>query len=228
MVSVKLLSFLALVAAGVQAAPYVKRAGCSSYVIIDTRGTGEMQGPSSGFISMNDKIMSAVPGGTEYDTVYSAGFMQISTDGTNDIVNKITSTLSTDPSTCFVLEGYSQGAAATCNALPQLTGAAFDAVKAVILIGNPEHKPNLACNVDNSGGTSTAGASGLETMLSQGVPDEWVSKTLDICIPGDGVCDTMSGFGITFQHLGYPMDDNVQTMGADFAIKALQGGSSSN
>ncbi|GAC94028.1 cutinase [Pseudozyma hubeiensis SY62] len=200
-----------------------KRAACSSYVIIDTRGTGEFQGPSAGFRTMNSRILLSVPGGSEYDTVYPADFTQISTLGTMNIVAKVKNTLASNPDACFILEGYSQGAAATVAALPQLTGSAFDAVKAVILIGNPDHKPNLACNVDNNGGKSTAGFSGISALLSPGIPSNWVDKSLDICILGDGVCASQTGFGITFQHLLYPTDSNVQSMGANFAIKALQG-----
>nr|CFW93879.1 cutinase 1 [Blastobotrys adeninivorans] len=211
--------------AGAAAAPLERRdGGCSKYTIIDTRGTGELQGPSAGFITMNRNILSQVPGGVEYDTVYPADFSQISTQGTLDIVNKVQSTLESDPSHCFVLEGYSQGAAATVSALPKLTGASFDAVKAVFLIGDPMHKPGLACNVDTQGGKSTADASGLEAYLG-GIPDEWVSKTMDVCNFGDGVCDTLTGAGITPQHLDYPYDSNVQKMGTDFVVKALTGSS---
>lgn len=215
---------LALAAASlVQAAPLQERAGCSSYVIINTRGTSEPQGPSVGFRTMNTRIRSAVSGGSEYDTLYPAGIDQNSAQGTANIVAQVKAGLARDPNTCFLLEGYSQGAAATCNALPQLTGAAFTAVKGVILIGNPEHKPNLACNVDGNGGKTTFSASGLSAAFTQGVPSNWVSKTLDICIYGDGVCDVSSGFGITPQHLTYGYNTNVQTMGANFGIKALQG-----
>ena len=218
------LASLVLAAAGaVQASPVTKRASCSSYVVIDTRGTGELQGPSAGFRTMNQQIFSTVAGGTEYDTIYPAGFDQNSAQATTNIVAKVQNTLASNPSTCFILEGYSQGAAATCNALPQLTGAAFDAVKGVILLGNPEHKPNLACNVDGNGGKTTYSASGLEAAFTQGVPSNWVSKTIDFCALGDGVCDVASGFGITPQHLSYPYNSYVQSTGASFAIKALQG-----
>ena len=78
------------------------------------------------------------------------------------------------------LEGYSQGAAATTNALPKLTGASFDAVKGVFLIGNPEHRAGLACNVDTNGGTTTKNVNGLSYTLGR-IPENWVSKTLDVC-----------------------------------------------
>lgn len=174
---------LAATALTVQAAPIEieKRAdGCSSYIIIDTRGTGELQGPSAGFRTMNSKIQSQKPGGSVYNTRYPADFTQISTVGTNDIVSKVEKTLASSPGTCFVLEGYSQGAAATTNALPKLTGSAFDAVKAVFLIGNPEHRKGKACNVDMKGGKSTANVNGLSAVLG-GIPDNWISKTLDVC-----------------------------------------------
>lgn len=217
---------LATVLAGVSAVPVERRAaGCSKYTIIDTRGTGEAQGPSAGFRTMNSNIMSQVSGGEEYDTKYPAGADQNSSQGTADIVNKVQSTLQSDPEHCFILEGYSQGAAATVAALPKLTGDSFDAVKGVFLIGDPMHKAGLACNVDVNGGQSTANANGMEATMGS-IPDEWVSKTMDVCNQGDGVCDTASGAGITPQHLAYPTNQNVQKMGTDFVVKALTGSGS--
>lgn len=157
-------------------------ATCPSYTIINTRGTGEPQGQSSGFRTMNSRIQSAVSGGKIYNTVYAAGASQNSAAGTRDIVDKITSTLRTNPNECFILEGYSQGAQATVNAMSQLTGASFDAVKGVFLIGNPAHKSGLACNVDNNGGTTTRNVNGLSGRFAAGIPSNWVPKTLDVCI----------------------------------------------
>lgn len=89
--------------------------------------------------------------------------------------------MSQNPEECIILQGYSQGASATCDALPELTGPAFDAVKGVVLLGNPEHQPNLACNVDGVGGNKTFKAKGFFSIAKPGIPDEWVSKSLDIC-----------------------------------------------
>jgi hypothetical protein len=116
---------------------------------------------------------------------------------------------------CFILEGYSQGAAATVDAMPQLTGANFDAVKGVVLIGNPKRKSGLACNVDNNGGTTTRNTNGIQAGFGGrgGIPSNWVSKVLDICIKGDRVCDSSGGgFGIiTPQHLQYGNDAGTQS-----------------
>lgn len=181
-----LLSIVPLLAASF-AAPVkeVKRAesaSCPSYTIINTRGTSEPQGPSVGFRTMNSRVTAALDGGKTYDTVYPASISQNSEAGMTDIINKITSTLKTNPDECFILEGYSQGAQATVNAMPKLTGANFDAVKGVFLIGNPAHKSGLECNVDNNNGTTTRDVNGLSARLGGGIPSNWVSKTLDVCI----------------------------------------------
>lgn len=88
--------------------------------------------------------------------------------------------MKSNPNRCFILEGYSQGAAATVDAMSKITGANFDAVKGVFLIGNPHHKSGLACNVDSNGGTTTKNVNGL-TVLVGSIPANWVSKTLDVC-----------------------------------------------
>ncbi|KAK6829498.1 cutinase [Apiospora arundinis] len=202
-------------------APVDKRAGaCSSYTIINTRGTGEPQGQSLGFAAINRRLTAEVPGGKVYNTVYLADASQNSAMGTADIINKISSTLRRNPDECFILQGYSQGAAATVNAMGRLTGANFDAVKGAFLIGNPDHKAGLACNVDVNGGSTTKNVNGLSVFLGS-IPQNWVSKTLDVCAFGDGVCDTTHGVGINAMHLTYPTNAGSQKLGVDFAKKQL-------
>jgi hypothetical protein len=72
-------------AAGAVAGPIEKRAACSQYTIISTRGTGELQGPSAGFRTMNSQTLAQVPGGTVYNTVYLADASQNSALGTTDV-----------------------------------------------------------------------------------------------------------------------------------------------
>ena len=178
----RLLVLLASVGGIATASPLLlPRSSCDSYVIISTRGTGEAQGLSSGFSIMNSQILAQLPNGSIYDTVYPAGINQNSSAGTTDIVNQVTTDLSINPAQCFILEGYSQGAAATVDALPLLTGPAFDAVKGVFLIGNPDRKAGLACNVDAMGRDTTKYANGFEAQDSLGIPSNWVDKTLDVC-----------------------------------------------
>lgn len=67
------------------AAPTSTGSACTSYTIIDTRGTGEAQGESRGFTTMNQRIMQQVTGGSRYDTVYPAGYNQDSSQATTDV-----------------------------------------------------------------------------------------------------------------------------------------------
>jgi hypothetical protein len=157
-----------------------RESACDHYTIIDTRGNGTPQGPSTGFRIMNANIRMQVSGGTIYNTVYPAGMDLNAAPGTDAIVRHIHDTLDDNPNECFVLEGYSLGATATCDALPRLTGDSFRAVKAVFLIGNPEHKAGLDSNVDSLGGGTTKNSNGI--LVSRGgIPEEWVSKTMDVC-----------------------------------------------
>jgi hypothetical protein len=213
--------------------------GCTAYTLIDTRGTTEPQGPSVGFLTMNNNIQAQVPGGSVYSTVYPADWSQNSTAATLDILDRLDSTLAEDPAHCFILEGYSQGASATTNALNLLSSSdpRFGAVKGVFLIGNPMHFAGLECNFDTTGGKSTKDVDGLSVALGR-IPDEWVGKTLDVCnfvsrpsLPskaiadeqGDGVCDTTHGDGINAEHLVYPNDTSTQTLGTNFVVARLQG-----
>lgn len=98
------------------------------------------------------------------------------------IINHIQTTLASNPSECFILQGYSQGASATVNALPSLTDAESTAVKGVFLVGDPEHRSGYTCNFDNNGGTTTRFVNGLEVGTTAGIPSNWISKSLDVCI----------------------------------------------
>lgn len=120
------------------------------------------------------------------------------------------SVLASNPSECFILEGYSQGAAATVNALSQLTGSAGDAVKGVFLIGDPLHKSGLACNVDNNGGTTTKNVNGLEAFGGAGIPQNWISRTLDVCI---FVSSYEAGFWGALTNVNRAMESVIQRMG---------------
>ncbi|OAR00492.1 hypothetical protein LLEC1_00817 [Akanthomyces lecanii] len=218
---------------------------CASYTLINTRGTAEPQGESLGFTAINANVTAERPGGKIYNVVYPADLDQVSTAATEDascyplprqrgqsanqflqnlqIINQIHSTLATNADECFILEGYSQGATATIDAMFNITDAAFAAVKGVFLIGDPVHKAGLACNVDISGGDSTFDVNGVYVAagLKTGIPDAWVPKTLDVCNYGDGICDIKHGDGITEQHLAYIMDEGAHKLGIDFILKQL-------
>jgi hypothetical protein len=79
-----------------------------------------------------------------------------------------------------------KGAAATVDALKRLapTSAGGQAVKAVVLIGDPQHEPGKKSNVDEKGSSGTAQAIGISGRLpGAGIPDAWdqSGKVLDVC-----------------------------------------------
>lgn len=159
-----------------------RQSACSHYTIIDTRGNGTPQGQSIEFRIMNANIQMQVSGGPSiYSTRYPASLDMNSAPGTDDIVRHIHNTLDDNPDECFVLEGYSLGATATVEALPRLTGDSFHAVKAMFLFGNPEHRAGLECNIDGMGGSSTRNSNGILSSRG-GLPEDWISKTMDVCV----------------------------------------------
>lgn len=131
---------------------------------------------------MNFKVTSDLTGAKVYNVVYPASADQNIAPGVQDILDEINSTLTDSPRECFIIQGYSQGAAVVLNALPKLTDVRFTAVKGVVLVGNPNRRAGLACNVDNYGGTTTKNVHGLTDYVNKPVPKDWIGKTLDICI----------------------------------------------
>ncbi|KAK3646072.1 hypothetical protein LTR56_008689 [Elasticomyces elasticus] len=225
MVSAKLLLWLSTALSASAGVVSERANACSTYTIIDTRGTGEVQGESSGFRTMNANIRSQVSGGQTYNTVYAADASQNSAAGTADIVREINAVLAQRPNECFILENplVPETSADWCHPNDlEITGAAFTAVRGVFLIGDPEHRSGLACNVDQNGGTTTKNVNGLSAALG-GIPSNWISKTLDVCKYGDGVCDTTHGYGINAQHLAYPTSTSVQNLGTQFVVGKLRG-----
>ena len=158
---------------------------CSAYTLINARGTYEPQAESGGFLLMNQRILSQLPKGGVYNVVFPAS--PIPEDNilpaAQDILREIECKLNQDPEHCFILQGYSLGATVTISTLPNITGPAFDAVRGLFVIGNPVHTPGLGCNFDNALGTSTRNTTGFLAGQYPGIPEDWVSKTLDICIP---------------------------------------------
>ncbi|CEJ91978.1 hypothetical protein VHEMI07659 [[Torrubiella] hemipterigena] len=219
---------LAALALSVSASPVpaaadscARPASCPSYTIINARGTTEPQGESVGFTTMNKKVLDTLGGGKIYNVVYPADWTLKAEVGTADILKFVKETLAKNPSECLILEGYSQGAMAVVGALKEFTADQSAAVKGVFVIGNPRHKPGLACNVDLHGGDSTRDAVGFLYDKKQFIPDSYVGRTMDVCNFGDGVCDKSHGLGVNAEHLAYPGDAQMQDMGAKFVLSKL-------
>ncbi|KAE8186511.1 hypothetical protein CF336_g6015 [Tilletia laevis] len=130
-------------------------AGCHDYVIIDTRTTTEAQGPSVASKGMIQKTISALPGGTSAQTVYpaSSDFQKSAGVGATWVHNYLKYGIASCPKQKYALVGYGQGAAVTWQALADVktNDPIHDAVKAIVLLGDPYHLPNLPGNIDGRG-----------------------------------------------------------------------------
>ncbi|KAJ7195931.1 hypothetical protein GGX14DRAFT_313427, partial [Mycena pura] len=136
-------------------------------VIVSTRGTTERQGPSVAFVAMVAETLKAVAGGAELDTVYPAAISlnPASPQATKFVSNARTGILlahAADWPDCLKLM-LTAGAEATVDALKQipLTSGAGQAIKAVLLVGDPEHQPGKQSNVDQNGRPLMDNAAGL-------------------------------------------------------------------
>lgn len=206
---------------------------CPDYALITARGTGELPGPSAGFSGiftegMAKQALSALPNGVEYDVLYPADATPWSPFiGSADATRYIERALASCPQQKFALMGYSQGATVVLETLKSLEKPASDAIKAIVFLGNPYHVKNQASTVDENGGTATRAFDGSLLYLDRGLglsSDLANSgKVLDICSTGDLVCcgiskDTL----LSLSHLLYPMNKNVQKMGAEHLISRLR------
>ncbi|CAD6893653.1 unnamed protein product [Tilletia controversa] len=201
---------------------------CHDYVIFSTRGTDEPQGPSMRFGPMIKHVLSTVPGGAEVDTVYPALY-----DGDSPFLGEMTlrrnikNALKACPNQKIAILGYSQGAYATSLALQhwnETSNPVFEATKAIVFLGNPVHTPGRDGNVDPSGGKATFRSQGkILSPLTPGLPESFYTsgKVLDVCIPGDFVCDSQSPFQNV--HGTYGFVDSIQKMGGDFLVQHLSG-----
>lgn len=224
-------------AASISGAAAAPTASCNNYVLISARGTGEPQGPSSGFRGMIAHTLATVPGGIEYDVVYPAAgdITQKSTYiGSDDILRYISEGMAACPDQKYALLGYSQGATVVLEAIKAITGTdKEDLVKAVVFDGNPYQVKNQKSTVDENGGSSTRGNDGIllngffggiGSIKGIGLSKHWdeSGKVLNICFEGDPVCNGIAYSITSPAHLAYPISASVQKMGGDHLVSRLQ------
>lgn len=213
------------------AAPLQPRDTCNAYIILDTRGTNEPQGPSVAFPGMKSQTLASVPGGSTYNVVYPAG-MDTENQGGTEIVRYINAGLADCPDQNYITLGYSQGAVAVAIALSSYPPGSpgYDAISAALVVGNPTKVANKKSNVDQVGGGSTNRTTGVYTHDPNRakLPEGWYQsgKLLDICYKDDLVCEGLTptawlNFGIN--HGKYGSTQSVQDVGARFLIARFGG-----
>ncbi|CAG8274760.1 unnamed protein product [Penicillium salamii] len=207
---------------------------CSSYKLVDARGTSEPQGVSMMFYPMIRNILANISDGVSLPVEYPAGPDQNTTTGELFVLDIIKESVENCPNQNYALFGYSQGASLILKVLKQLNHRALSKVKSVILVGNPYRVPGKLSSVNGTGQrdfsasvgmfAESAIAAGGNTTISQLSKEmDRSGITLDYCLAGDGVCSYNSACPcqIPASHLSYGLVDTVQSTAFEHVISQL-------
>jgi len=217
--SVRVLGAGALIAAGLAVgttAPSASAEPCPDVEVVFARGTAEAPGVGGTGQAFVDALRAQTAGKSVavYPVNYPASdnfgdriaFAQTVVDGVRDAGSHIQATAAACPDTRVVLGGFSQGAVVagyvTADAIPDgvpdeylsyipnpLPDAVSEHVAAVVLLGNPS-----------------------DAFLNQfGAPlgtigPLYAPKTVELCAPGDTICDGTPGGMPSIAHVMYGMN----------------------
>lgn len=200
---------------------------CPDAEVIFARGTGEAPGVGGIGQAFVDAVRAQAAGrsvnvyavnypasGNFYDRVEIARTIS---DGVRDEGSRIEFMAANCPDTRLILGGYSQGAvvselrtSTTAPAgvpadlvPPALSEGAADNVAAVVLFGNP----------------SNEFLSQFDAPVVE-VGPAFTDKTLELCAPGDTICEGVFGGAPTVAHALYPVNGMVG-QGAAYAVSRL-------
>jgi cutinase len=203
---------------------------CPDVEVVFARGTSEAPGVGGVGQAFVDALQSQVGGRSVgvYPVNYAASsdfgggleYARTVVDGIRDAGAHVESTAAKCPNTRIVLGGYSQGAVVvgfvTSAAVPAEVPASYlsyipkpmapevaNHVAAVVLFGKPSD----------------------QFMRENGVPPVaigplYASKTIELCAPGDDICNGVPGGRPGVAHIMYPMNGMVD-QGASFAASRL-------
>jgi cutinase len=224
---VALISVCALVAGPI---PVGSAQPCPDVDVVFARGTGEppgVGGIGEPFIDslrsqVGAKSLNVYPVNYEASSDFSdrVQFAQSVVDGIKDAGNHVQSTAANCPNTKIVLGGYSQGAAVAGF----VTSAAIPAgVPAEYLPFLPKPLPPEVAN--HVAAVTLFGKPSSEWLQSYGAPaivigPLYAPKTIDLCAPGDTICDGDAGGVPSPAHASYPVN-GMTAQAADFAASHL-------
>ncbi|WP_343599555.1 cutinase family protein [Mycobacterium sp.] len=203
---------------------------CPDVEVVFARGTGEPPGVGGIGQAFVDALSSRVGSKSVgvYPVNYPASgdfgsgidFARTFVDGIRDAGTHVQSTAASCPNTRIVLGGYSQGAAlagfVTSAAVPKDIPAQY-----VSYIPAPM-PPDVAGHV---AAVTLFGRPSNEFLVENGAPPItigplYVPKTIDLCAPGDTICDGAPGGAPTIAHVSYPVNGMTE-QAADFTVSRL-------
>ncbi|AFM19830.1 Cutinase [Mycolicibacterium chubuense NBB4] len=215
------------VAGALGAPPRASAQPCPDVEVVFARGTSEPPGVGATGQAFVDAVRAqaaprsvgvyAVNYPASNDFGGGAAFARTVVDGIRDEANHVEAMAANCPDTKLVLGGYSQGAAvsgfvtsgsvpngyAALDVPPPLPAQATDHVAAVVLFGTPSG-PLL----------SKYGAPAIT------IGPRFADKTLQLCVPGDGVCSGGADGGPNLAHALYAVD-GLTNQGAAYAVGRL-------
>lgn len=209
------------------ATPPAAAAPCPDVAVVFARGTGEPPGVGGVGQSFVDALRARVPDRSieVYPVDYLASsqfddriaFARSVVDGIRAAGSQVAATAAACPATRVVLGGYSQGAVVagfvTADAVPG--GVPAEAVPAPLPTEVAEHVAAVAL----------FGMPSDAWMQSYGAPPvrigpSYADKTIELCVPGDTVCDGETGALPGIAHLMYGANGMVQ-QAADYAARRV-------
>ncbi|TIA00696.1 alpha/beta-hydrolase [Aureobasidium pullulans] len=182
------------------------------------------------FQTLVSRVLQNTTGGLSQPILYPAA--QNTSSGQEYLLHAISTGIQACPDQRYVLLGYSQGASLVLQASSRLGKKALEAIKAIILVGNPYRIPGKSANVDSHGNTDARGNIGMfvtqaitsNTPIPQ-FPEslEKSGKVLDYCLENDIVCasDPACDCQIAADHLSYGLVDSVQETAFQHIVKVL-------
>jgi cutinase len=227
----RLVAVVLLTACGLLSAPIpIASAQCPDVEAVFARGTGEAPGVGGIGEPFVDSLRSAVGARSldVYPVNYQASsdfsdrvqFAQSVVDGIKDAGNHIEATAANCPKTRIVLGGYSQGAAVAGFVTSASIPAGIPAEYVQFL---PKPMPPEVAN--HVAAVTLFGTPSAAWLQNYGAPaitigPLYVPKTLELCAPGDTICDGDSSGAPSFAHAEYPVN-GMTTQAADFAASHL-------
>lgn len=194
--------------------------GCPDVDVSFARGTNDSPGLGDVGQVFTDELTGRLAGKAVdvYAVNYPASFDWVRAgDGANDMSYHVQEVARNCPNTQFVLGGFSQGAAVVDVLFGKNgTGLTFNnplptdlekRVAAIVLIGNPKNWQVAGMNLDLA------------------IRDDLRSRIIDICNPGDGICDPNGG-GLG-PHMQYKSDGSADRA-ADFVVNRLTAAAASS
>jgi cutinase len=192
---------------------------CPDVDVVFARGTGEppgVGGVGQAFVDafrpqVGARSLDVYPVNYEASSDFSdrIQFAQSVVDGIKDASGHIESTAAHCPNTRIVLGGYSQGAAVagfvTSASIPEGVPADY-----VAFLPKPM-PPEVANHV---AAVTLFGKPSAQWLQNYGAPTItigplYVPKTIDLCAPGDSICDGEAGGAPTLAHTEYPVNGMV-------------------